>query len=146
MTSVITLPQPDGITSLVIRKEFGNDRAWEALRADVEAAHEPEYAFATWISDPGFQGVTVDELVEADAVADDDCKVFYLFLADDFCLADAEHRLLAVDLNGEPGRTFRVPPRWFADISANLSIANMDFAEFADAVDESGTHRGFGGD
>src|SRR4051812_12453255 len=99
--------------------------------------HEPEYPFATWISDPTFQGVTIDELVEADAAADDDSKVFYLFLAYDFCLADAEHRLLAVDLNREPGRTFRVPPRWFADISANLSIANMDFAEFADAVDES---------
>ncbi len=38
-------------------------------------------------------------------------------------------------------RTFRVPPRWYADISANLAIANMDFAEFADAVDASGTYR-----
>jgi hypothetical protein len=139
------LPQPDDLTSLVIRTGIGDNGAWEALRAEVEASHEPEYRFATWISDPAFQGVTVQELIEADAAADDD-KVFYLFLADDFCLADVEHRLLAVDLNREPGRTFRVPPRWFADVSANLSIANMDFAEFADAVDESGTHRGFDGD
>jgi Domain of unknown function (DUF6924) len=142
MTSVITLPQPDDLTSLVIRTGMGDDRAWTALRTEVEACHETGYRFATWISDPAFQGVTVDELVDVDA----DRKVFYLFLADDFCLADVEHRMLAVDLNREPGRTFRVPPRWFADISANLSIANMDFAEFADAVDESGTHRGFDGD
>ena len=53
---------------------------------------------------------------------------------------------LAVGLHDEPGRTFRVPPRWYADISANLTIANMDFAEFADAVDKSGTYRGFEGD
>jgi hypothetical protein len=144
MTSVITLPQPDDLTSLVIRTGMGDDQAWQALRAEVEAAHEPGYPFATWISDPAFQGVTVDELVEADA--DDESKVRYLFLADDFCLADVEHRLLALDLSEKPGRTFRLPPRWFADISANLSIANMDFAEFTDAVDESGTHRGFADD
>lgn len=109
------------------------------MQAEVESSHEPGYWFATWISDQAYRDATVDELVEADAAADDDSKVFYLFLADAFCMADAEHRLLAVDLNREPGRTFRVPPRWFADVSANLSIANMDFAEFADAVDESGT-------
>jgi hypothetical protein len=141
--SVITLPQPDDLTSLVIRTGFGDEREWEALRAEVESSHEPAYSFATWISDPAYRDATVDELAEADAAADDDSKVFYLFLADAFCLADTEHRMLAVDLNREPGRRLRVPPRWFADISANLSIANMGFAEFADAADESGTHRGF---
>ncbi|MFI1166713.1 DUF6924 domain-containing protein [Streptomyces sp. NPDC020801] len=55
-----------------------------------------------------------------------------------------ERRLLAVDLHDEPGRTFRLPPRWFPGISANLSIANMDFAESADATDGSGTYRGIG--
>ncbi|WP_373306998.1 DUF6924 domain-containing protein [Micromonospora gifhornensis] len=43
----------------------------------------------------------------------------------------------------EPGRTFRVPPRWYAEVSANLSIANMDFADFADSVDASGVFQGF---
>ena len=60
-------------------------------------------------------------------------------------MTDVERPLLAVDLTREPGRTFRVPPRWDADVSANLTIANMDFAEFADAADESGTYRGFEG-
>jgi hypothetical protein len=59
-------------------------------------------------------------------------------------MVDAEHPLLAVDLYDEPGRAFRLPPRWYADVSANLSIANMDFQEFADAADESGTYRGLG--
>jgi hypothetical protein len=146
IVNVITMPQPDDLTSLVIRTGFGDDRAWQALQAEVESSHEPEYSFATWISDPAYRDVAVDELVEADAAADDESKVFYLFLADVFCLADAEHRMLAVDLSREPGRTFRVPPHLFAGISANLSIANMDFAEFADAVDESGTYRGFAGE
>jgi hypothetical protein len=51
-----------------------------------------------------------------------------------------------MDLSDEPGRAFRVPARCFPDVSANLSIANMDFSEFADAADGSGTFRGFGDD
>jgi hypothetical protein len=43
----------------------------------------------------------------------------------------------------EPGRAFRLPARFYADVSANLSIANMDFAEFAEAADATGTYRGF---
>ena len=54
---------------------------------------------------------------------------------------DDERRLLAVDPCTDPGRTFRLPVRWYADVSANLCIANMDFDEFADATDESGTYR-----
>lgn len=58
-------------------------------------------------------------------------------------MTDEEHPLLAVDLYTEPGRTFRLPARSYADVSTNLAIANADFAEFADATDESGTFRGF---
>ena len=43
----------------------------------------------------------------------------------------------------EPGRTFRVIPSEMWSVENNLSIANMDFAEFADAVDEDGVFRGF---
>jgi hypothetical protein len=88
--------------------------------------------------------VSVEALGEADA-ADDEDRLTYLFLADAVSMADDEHRLLAVDLFDEPGRSFRLPPRWFTDVSTNLSIANLDFAEFADAADESGTFRGFDG-
>jgi hypothetical protein len=56
----------------------------------------------------------------------------YVFVADVKTMTDDEHSLLAVDLYDEPGRTFRVPPRWFPDVSANLTIANMDFADYAE--------------
>jgi hypothetical protein len=90
--------------------------------------------------------VTIQELIDADAAAADDDKLTYLFIADATTMDDAERSLLAVDLYEEPGRTFRLPPRWYADVSANLSIANMDFNEFADAADEYGTYRGFDGE
>ncbi|MGW4565552.1 DUF6924 domain-containing protein [Streptomyces sp. NPDC004561] len=137
----MALPGQDEF-SLVLRTDFSDDSVWEAVCAELEAAEE--FSTAILLSDPRFAGVTVQALVDEDAAADEDEKVFYVFLADTATMTDAEHRLLAVDLADEPGRTFRVPPRWFSDISVNLGIANMDFAEFADSVDASGTYRGFG--
>ncbi|MFE5941985.1 DUF6924 domain-containing protein [Streptomyces sp. NPDC056480] len=135
------LPQPDDLTSLVLRADFGDDGAWGAVRAALDAAGD--HPHATYVSEPRFAGVGVQDLVAEEAAADEDDQIVYVFLADEARMKDPGHTLLAVDLSDEPGRTFRVPARWFPDISANLSIANVDFADFADAADGSGTFRGF---
>ncbi|MFF4429761.1 DUF6924 domain-containing protein [Streptomyces sp. NPDC001513] len=137
------LPQPDDLTSLVLRTDFGDEGAWEVVRAALDAAGE--YPHATYVSELCFAGVGVQALLDEEAAADEDEQIVYMFLADAATMKDAGHPLLAVDLSDEPGRTFRVSVRWFPDISTNLSIANMDFAEFADAADGSGAFRGFGG-
>lgn len=137
------LPQPDDLTSLVLRSDFSDDAAWDAIKTALTGADE--YRHATYVSDPAYAGVSIPALVDADAAAGDEDKVMYVFLADAASMADDELRLLAVDLFDEPGRTFLVPPGRFPNVSANLSIANMDFAEYADATDESGTFRGFDG-
>jgi hypothetical protein len=54
-----------------------------------------------------------------------------------------DHPLLVIDLQGEPGREFRAIPSQIQAIENNLSIANMGFEEFAEAVDASGVFRGF---
>lgn len=134
-----SLPQPDDLSSLVLRTDFTDDAAWVELQAAIGTEG------ATYVSDTRYSGVAVQTLVDTDAAADDEDKLTYLFIADATTMADAEHPLLAVDLYDEPGRTFRLLPRWYSDVSANLSIANMDFQDFADAADESGTYRGFDG-
>jgi hypothetical protein len=65
-------------------------------------------------------------------------------------VADAQtmrdHTVLFVDLNelnGQAGRTFRSIPSEAETIVANLSVANMDFAEFADNTNPDGIFRGF---
>jgi hypothetical protein len=134
------LPPPADLTSLVLRTDFTDDPGWAALRAEMADADAD--VSATYADDPGYARVTVQQLVDADAAADEDDKLMYLFLADAVTMADDEHLLLAVDLHDEPGRTFRVPPARYPDVSTNLAIANMDFADFADDVDETGTYRG----
>ncbi|GAA2540593.1 hypothetical protein GCM10010423_43390 [Streptomyces levis] len=137
----MSLPQPDDLTSLVLRTDFGDDTAWDAVRAALDAAGE--YPHATYVSEPRFADVEVQALLDEEAAADEDAQIIHVFLADATTLREPGHPLLAVDLSDEPGRTFRLPARWFPDVSANLSIANMDFAEFADATDGSGAFRGF---
>jgi hypothetical protein len=64
-------------------------------------------------------------------------------LVDTKALADHEHPVLVVDLQEDPGRSFRVVPSEAWGVENNLRLANMDFAEFADSVDEDGVFRGF---
>ncbi|MFF8414005.1 DUF6924 domain-containing protein [Streptomyces omiyaensis] len=135
------LPQPDDLTSLVLRTDFGDDGSWDAVRAALDATDESSHA--TYVSELRFAGVEVRALVDEESAADEDARIGDVFLADATTMSEPDHPLLAVDLSEEPGRTFRVPARWFPDVSANLTLANMDFAEFADAVDGSGTFRGF---
>lgn len=141
---MIALPQPEDLTSLVLRTDFTNDTAWASVQAALRTGKGADST--TFASDPTYAGVSLQELIDADNAASDDDKLTYLFLADATTMADVERGLLALDLADEPGRTFRVPPRWYADVSTNLTIANMDFSEFADAVDESGRYRGFNAD
>ncbi|MGW3788308.1 DUF6924 domain-containing protein [Micromonospora chokoriensis] len=141
---MISLPQPEDLTSLVLRTDFTNDTAWASVKAALHTWKGGDST--TFASDPTYAGVSLQELVDADNAASSDDKLTYLFLADATTMADAERPLLVLDLADQPGRTFRVPPRWYADVSTNLTIANMDFSEFAEAIDESGTYRGFNGD
>jgi hypothetical protein len=72
-----------------------------------------------------------------------DAGLHFILVADRLALTSPEHPVLVVDVAREPGRTFRVVPSAAWSVENNLSLANMDFEEFADAVDEGGVFRGF---
>ncbi len=127
--------------ALVIRTDFSDDVAWEAVCA---ALREPDddiglVANVVCVSDPRYAGLTVEQLT---ALAPKG-PLQFICVADRVALAHPEHPLLVVDLDDEPGRAFRAIPSAVGYIEANLSIGNMDFFEYADAVDPDGIHRGF---
>ncbi|MFB6393695.1 DUF6924 domain-containing protein [Polymorphospora lycopeni] len=136
---MIRLPQPADLTSLVLRTDFADDTAWHALQEQIGLLDR--HPHATFVSDAAYAGISVQAIVDLDAAARDDDKLTYLFLADTITMTDDENPLLAVDTYDEPGRTFRLPVRWYADVSTNLSIGNVDFADLAGATDEAGTYR-----
>ncbi|GIH05706.1 hypothetical protein Rhe02_37730 [Rhizocola hellebori] len=92
------------------------------------------------VSDRSFDGLTAAQLAE---LASDEEEITFAFMADADAIHGPEHTLLVVELWDDPGRTFRVAPHEVWSVQANLEIANIDFEEFADAVDHDGVFRGF---
>jgi len=55
-----------------------------------------------------------------------------------------DHPLLVVNLHAAvDARPFRTPPRQVQSIQNNLSLANMDYLEFASSAGADGVFRGF---
>jgi len=66
-----------------------------------------------------------------------------LFVVDTTALASPELPVLVIGLHGaDRGRTFRVIADQLWAVENNLTLSNMDFADFA-AATEDGIHRGF---
>ena len=132
-------PLPRSDQALVIRTDFSDDSAWNTVVTAIQQPVDGFYAYVDFVDDPAFRDLTVEQLV---ALRDDSSKS-YAIAADAVTMSEAEHPLLVVDLFEEPGRTFRAVPSAIQSIENNLSIANMDFREFADNVDADGVFRAF---
>lgn len=131
----------DWAPKLVIRTDFADDAAWEAVCAVIEAP-DTEFGIApdvVCLSDPGYAGLTVEQIT---AIVPHG-PLRFMFIVDQLALTHPEHPILVVDLGREPGRSFRTIPSEVWSIDANLSFANIDFFEYAAAVDADGIHRGF---
>jgi hypothetical protein len=91
------LPQPRAETILVLRTvlrtDFSDDAAWEALKAAISA--EDGHGEATFGSDQAYDGASVQSLIAADTAADDDAKVRDVFVADSVAMTGSNHALLA---------------------------------------------------
>lgn len=133
---------PSTENSLVVRTDFSDESAWKSLRMilqDPEDEFSPELDF---VSDPAFDGLTAEELP---SVISESGSHTFAFIVDRPALTHPEHPVLAVDLSKKPVKTFRVIAAAFGDVASNLSLANMDFDDFAKAVDKEGVFRGFPG-
>lgn len=127
--------------SLLLQVDFSEDAAWASLCEAVQRPSEEGFeAVVDCTSDLAYSGLTVGQLVALSPKAG---HRTFAFIADRATFTNPERPVLAVDLSDEPGRTFRVIPRALWGVENNLSIANMDFPEFADNVDPDGVFRGF---
>ena len=129
--------------ALVLRTDFSDDAAWDAV-CEASAAETPEGFMAglSFVSDPAFDGMTTEQVA---ALTTASYRTF-LFIVDHVTVTDPEMPLVAVDMHEEPGRWFRVTPGRMSSVENNLSLANMDFRDFADAADPDGVFRGFPGE
>lgn len=130
---------PDTDNALMLRTDFSNDESWEALCGAVREPRGEFRAYVDYVSDPQYDGLTPEQLI---ALPSGSYRSF-MFVADQVALSHPDHPILVIDVGDQPGRTFRVIPSEVWGVENSLSIANMDFAEFAEAVDRDGVFRGF---
>jgi hypothetical protein len=93
-----------------------------------------------FLENSDYRNFTEDELL---AIVPGDYGHSFLFVADRAAAISPEFAILAVDLVESRGRSFRAIPSKIQSIENNLSLANMDFEEFAESADQDGIFRGF---
>lgn len=126
--------------ALALRTDFSDEAAWEAVCAAIQEPVGEFRAYVDFVNDPVFAGVEAERLP---TMPSDDTIRSFAFIIDSTALSHPEHPILVVDLRDQPGRTFRVIPPEVYSVENNLSLANMGFDEFADAVGQDGIFRGF---
>jgi hypothetical protein len=132
---------PKTENSLVLRTDFSDDSAWDSIRTAIEKPVGEFRAYVDFISDPAYTNLTIADLL---ALITPDSNHTFIFVVDQRAISDPEHPILVIDLFEERGRSFRVIPSEMWGVENNLSLANMDFVEFAESVDPDGVFRGFG--
>lgn len=138
--------------ALLVRTDFGNEQSWKALHTGVRTPSEDGFlATVDILDDEVYRGMTAIQL--RDLHADHVDGPHFFFVADDKAMAGPGHPLLVValphrqpeyaDLNEVPRREFRVAVAELWAVENNLSLANMDWADFAGNVADDGVFRGF---
>jgi hypothetical protein len=135
---------PTTAAPLVIRTCFDGKQAWEMvcglIRAPQYFTSDPFYANVDLLDDVEFANLASEDLV---ARVPGGYPHSFLLVVDAITVTNPEFPVLVIDLYADRGRTFRAIPAQIQSIENNLSIANMDFSEFADSADEDGIFRGF---
>ena len=133
---------PETENPLVIRTDFSNQEVWESICAAIShPVGDPDFlAHVEFLSDEGYKDIDKQQLLK---LFPEDYEHSFFIVVDQTAVSKAENPLLVVDLSDEPGREFRAVPETIQAIENNLSLANMDFEEFANGVDEDGILRGF---
>ncbi|MEU8821855.1 DUF6924 domain-containing protein [Actinoplanes sp. NPDC048796] len=141
--------------SVVVRTDYSDDEGWLAVLGELAKAPEdwdgedPENFI---VDDPSWSGAGPDEI--RDVVRSDEYLSQYLgvvVIADTEAVTGDEHLLLVVATTGPGGETFgygrefRSAPREAYQVSVNVGLGNMSFAEFAETAAGSpdGVFRGF---
>ena len=129
---------PDSENSIVVRTDFSDQPAWEAVQKEISEPVDGFQAYVQFVDDRTFADLSVPELVKAAGF-----DRSYFMVVDRTTIQNPEHPVLVIDLFDEPGRSFRALPSCIQSVENNLSLANMDFEEFAGAAGKDGVFRGF---
>jgi hypothetical protein len=133
---------PNTQNALVLRTDFSDQAVWEALRGMISSP-VGLYRFRAnveFLDDPQYDGLTKEQLI---AQTSANYSHTFIIIVDRLTITGPDHPVLVIDLLERSGNEFRALPKAVQSVENNLSIANMDFEEFSQAVNSDGVFRGF---
>jgi hypothetical protein len=136
-------PLPQTHDAFVVRTDYGDERTWDAVRAEVTAPVGVMGFLANvmFVEDRSYDGATTEQIVALFGAVPSHS---FVMIADRVTMTGLDHPLLVIDLF-EDGGEFRAASRSIQAVENNLSLANMDFGEFVAAADDDGVFRDFRG-
>jgi hypothetical protein len=145
---------PPNFYALLVRTDFTDDDAWARVAA-AATRPSPEGFTANVgpFSDPANDGADWETLRDAAMATVQEDYSTVLCVADSATIQSGDHPILVVSTSRfyrdrfpdefAAMRPFRCIPSQLWGVENNLNLANMDWRDFADHVDEQGVHRGF---
>ncbi|MGW0790720.1 DUF6924 domain-containing protein [Streptomyces sp. NPDC002911] len=148
-----SLPQTD--TTLLIRTDYSDQAAWQALRTAVATPNKDNFlANVHIVDDPAYSELTTEQVIALAPTRD------LLIVADKTALITPEMPLLAVlpedddeteceddeedeDDEEQDHGQLRVIAEELWSIENNIYLGNMDWANFVNAANDDGVFRGF---
>jgi uncharacterized protein DUF6924 len=137
---------PDTWRVPVIRTDFTDDALWARLTEEIASPTEEGFeAGVDFVEDRTLEGLDEPALVRCfPRTYPSSFRHPVIFVVDSRTVASSDHPILVIDLQEDgTDQPFRATPRQIQAIENNLSIANMDFFEFAQSIDNDGVFRGF---
>lgn len=131
---------------VLVRTWFGDDTAWESLVLDVGTPNDDAFlANVVPVNDRAFEGLSAQALK-----AKQPGGAIVSFIADEMTLTNGERPILAAWVlprqawDKRPDRLpFRVAVSELPSVENNINLANMDWEDFTQAIDQDGVFRGF---
>jgi hypothetical protein len=125
---------------LVVRTGFADPDGWAVVLGEIGAPWPGDQADAiVLVDDPAYAGWPLDRLTAAvrAATGPDAAGPVALAVADTLTCASGDRPLIVADVTGDPAnRPFRAVPTTLYSLYANLSVANADWQDYTDRLED----------
>ena len=138
MDSLLSTP-----STPLVRLDYTDDTTWQTVAAAVQRPTEDDFrADVTLVEDQALASYDEEALLD---LIPDDAEHAIVIAFDRRTVVEPDHPLLVLNCYAEEGEStsFRAVPAAVQSVENNLSLANMDFDDFAESVDSDGVFRGF---
>lgn len=134
-----SLPAPGFDCTLLVRTDYSDDSAWQRVVDAIQTPSEDGFtAIVTLVDDPLWENMSLDQLI---AAMPHTYRKKLLIVADGYTQTGPGFPLLVADVRARPKRSMRVAAQSLWDVENNLSIANLDWEDYANHTDPDGVFR-----